>query len=258
MFTIDEAACIGCASCVTVCPSGLFSLGEDGKAKAPNQKRCMRCMHCTATCPTRAVHFEDVPAGEAYSDHPSGGLERLVTTRRSIRHYRDELPPRELIQWALDTAEYAPSGHNMHTHRWTVLWGRGETDRAVQAVFDWALETRADPTLTILARQKRNLITCGAPCVLLCHSGQESPNHTIDAAIAMETVELLLAERGVSTCWAGYLQRLSNHVPALQQRLELPEGHRVRCAMMVGYADGEQYPNRPWRPKAQPRWLETE
>ena len=114
MFTIDEAACIGCASCVTVCPSGLFSLGEDGKAKAPNQKRCMRCMHCTATCPTRAVHFEDVPAGEAYSDHPSGGLERLVTTRRSIRHYRDELPPRELIQWALDTAEYAPSGHNMH------------------------------------------------------------------------------------------------------------------------------------------------
>jgi nitroreductase len=121
--------------------------------------------------------------------------------------------------------------------------------------FDWAKEGNSS-YLTEMAERGANLITCGAPCLIFCHSPEDYANCVLDPAIAMETVELLLANRGLSTCWAGILLRLSNQVPAICETLQLPEGNKVRCALMVGYADGENYPNIPYRPKAQPMWLE--
>ena len=71
-------------------------------------------------------------------------------------------------------------------------------------------------------------------------------------------LELLLVHKGLGTCWGGYLRQVSDRFPEIRQKLGLPEGAHVRCALMVGYPKGEKYPNPVWRPKAEALWLEQE
>ncbi len=122
MVYIDKSACIGCGRCIRGCAMGVFVPGEHGPEIHP-KRRCIQCMHCAAGCPQKAIRFEELPTDAVYPSMPEDPLERLIRTRRSIRHYKDTLPPKELIVRALETAASAPSGKNQRAYRWTVVWG---------------------------------------------------------------------------------------------------------------------------------------
>ena len=58
---IDRAKCVGCLTCVLVCPYGAVAEGEDGVAR-----KCELCLHnsvgepaCAAGCPNRAIVYEE-------------------------------------------------------------------------------------------------------------------------------------------------------------------------------------------------------
>ncbi len=51
---VDKNKCIGCGTCVNVCPQGVFVM-KDGKAEAVNQKACVGCRACEASCPADAI-----------------------------------------------------------------------------------------------------------------------------------------------------------------------------------------------------------
>jgi len=56
-MVVDEERCIGCGTCVDVCPVRIFSL-EDRKATVKNQDKCMKCGQCVERCPARAITNE--------------------------------------------------------------------------------------------------------------------------------------------------------------------------------------------------------
>ncbi len=51
---IDKEKCIGCGTCVAICPVGAISLDADGKAVIDKEK-CINCGACKATCPVDAI-----------------------------------------------------------------------------------------------------------------------------------------------------------------------------------------------------------
>ncbi len=51
---VDKNKCIGCGTCVSICPVGAISFGADGKAKIDRAK-CIRCGACQASCPVEAI-----------------------------------------------------------------------------------------------------------------------------------------------------------------------------------------------------------
>jgi carbon-monoxide dehydrogenase iron sulfur subunit len=62
---LDSDKCIGCKSCVIVCPFGAITVGPDGRTIV----KCDLCAArlavgqqpaCVAGCPTRALHFGEV------------------------------------------------------------------------------------------------------------------------------------------------------------------------------------------------------
>jgi nitroreductase len=231
-------------------------LGMDGGNPSPRERRrCIRCMHCVSTCPKQAIHFTGTPEGGDYLPVPEGELERLVLSRRSVRKFREEPPKREDLQWALDCAEYAPSGKNAHEHHWTIVYGRPQTIALTEAVLDVCRKTGNAPELPKLFEKGTDLICCGAPCMIVGWSPDDALNPVLDPAVALTTVELLLVSRGYGTCWGGYLRQVSDEDAALRAMLGVPEGSRVRCALMVGYP-AEHYPNIPYRPDAQIHWID--
>lgn len=54
---LESALCIGCGSCVDVCPHGVFFM-EAGTAKIIDRARCMECGACALNCPTKAISVQ--------------------------------------------------------------------------------------------------------------------------------------------------------------------------------------------------------
>ncbi|MBP3431313.1 MAG: 4Fe-4S binding protein [Clostridia bacterium] len=55
---VDKNKCIGCGTCVAICPVGAISFDTDGKAKIDKTK-CIRCGACQASCPVEAIDLDE-------------------------------------------------------------------------------------------------------------------------------------------------------------------------------------------------------
>lgn len=253
MISFDLSRCVGCGSCARVCPMGYLTL-EDKVPQVRQRRRCIECGHCVATCPKQAVSLT-VPGVELSCPAPENELEQLMLRRRSVRHFRTDPPPREIIQRALDLAEYAPSGKNAHQHRWTVLYGLEETEKVTEMALEFSQRTGEAKELIKIKAAGTNLLTCDAPCVIIAWSPDDALNPVADPVLALALVELQLNRAGLATCWGGYLKQIAQADRDLSSYLGIPEGANLRCALMVGYAKGENYPNQPPRPKAGIHWL---
>ncbi len=55
---IDAKKCIGCGTCVSVCPVNVFEL-KGGKSKVIKPQDCTECGACVTSCPTKAIKLVD-------------------------------------------------------------------------------------------------------------------------------------------------------------------------------------------------------
>lgn len=53
-ISLDSDSCIGCRSCMTVCPHGVFDIKEK-RAVIINRNDCMECGACGQNCPVSAI-----------------------------------------------------------------------------------------------------------------------------------------------------------------------------------------------------------
>lgn len=57
---IDPNKCIGCKTCIEVCPMGVFEFdGDKKKAVAKKEGECIACRACEVQCPENAIKVED-------------------------------------------------------------------------------------------------------------------------------------------------------------------------------------------------------
>lgn len=54
---IDKKKCIGCGTCVAICPMGAISFKKDGKPEIDRSK-CIHCGSCEASCPVEAIKLD--------------------------------------------------------------------------------------------------------------------------------------------------------------------------------------------------------
>ena len=59
---LDPNACIGCGTCVSVCPFMVYEMKKGNKGKKiavpAYQEDCFLCQSCQAQCPTDAIIIE--------------------------------------------------------------------------------------------------------------------------------------------------------------------------------------------------------
>ena len=98
-FIVDTEKCIGCISCVKVCPGGVLSLNSSKKAEITDFKQfgwngCWKCEHCLAVCPTGAISIfghkpeSSLPAAER--EITASVLDSLIANRHSCRRFKDK------------------------------------------------------------------------------------------------------------------------------------------------------------------------
>ncbi|MDJ0667813.1 MAG: nitroreductase family protein [Desulfobacterales bacterium] len=132
---INGERCIGCGTCIAVCPSGTLAL-EAGQAIVSGHES-LSCGHCEAACPVEAIRigalnndsqqfatFRQQTDWLAPGSADIASLVQLMRSRRSCRNYQDRPVPLAVLQDLVKIGLTAPSGSNCQPWAFTLLPSR--------------------------------------------------------------------------------------------------------------------------------------
>lgn len=159
----------------------------------------------------------------------------LAELRRSVRAYREEALPEELVLKVLDTARKAPSACNKQPWRFVVVRGE-ELRRKLGLAYSREWFWKAPVVVAVCVVKSEAWVR-----------GQDGANYgMVDGAIAMDHLTLAAAEEGLGTCWIGAFD------PATARSvLGLPENVDIVAMTPLGWpAENEPRRERTRRPLA--------
>lgn len=215
-----------------------------------SEDSCIACGHCMAFCPHGAARVDVLPLEDmrpidrkALPD--AGTVEGLFRARRSIRHFKKEPVPRDLLEQVLGAARHAPSAKNARPVRWLMVYER-EALRAVgNSVAEWLDAMLVDSARPPAIKEAKALSRAwrmgidplfrGAPHLALAVTPKDNAWAGADAAIALTYLELAALPHNIGACWAGYVATAARMHPPLQRLLGLGAGEIVSGGQMLGF-----------------------
>ena len=154
------------------------------------------------------------------------GFQELAETRRSVRAYKPDAVPEELVQQVLETGRLAPSACNKQPWRFIVV--RSETTRrALGAAYAREWFWKAPVVIAV----------CILPKEAWVRSFDGKNYAMVDGALAMDHMQLAAAELGLGTCWIGAFDPSS-----AREILNLPDGVELVGMTPLGFPDVEPNP----------------
>ena len=141
-----------------------------------------------------------------------------IKMRKSVRAFKNEDVPDEVLNRILDAARLAPSANNFQEWRFVVVRDAKTRRKIAQAACRQTFVGEAPVVLACCAKDNRHVMTCGQSC------------YPIDAAIAIDHLTLCAAAEGLGTCWIGAF-----YEDEVKQILGIPPEIRVVALLPLGY-----------------------
>ena len=157
--------------------------------------------------------------------------------RRSVRAYKPEHVPQELMDQILTAGSYAASG-------------MGRQPVIVLAVTDREVRDRLSRiNAAVMGRDGDPFY--GAPDVLVVLADKSSPTHVYDGALVMGNMMNAAASLGIASCWIHRAKETfeGEEGKALLKELGIEGDYEGIGNLIIGYADGEMKPAAPRKEK---------
>lgn len=150
----------------------------------------------------------------------------VIRTRRSVRKYRSDPIPQEVLERVLDAARIAPSGSNRQPARFIVVTSADIKQKLVPMCHDQAFIATAPVLICAVGRD------------IKYNRGEWMGDYAmiVDVAIAVDHLTLAARAEGLGTCWIG-----SFNNAAVKEFLKLPEDVNVVALTPLGYPEGDPF-----------------
>ncbi len=261
MVSIDSQKCIGCGACVKDCFFQVLHL-ENGKAAVSGD--CFRCGHCIAVCPKNAVSITDYPMdevqeydAETFALKPENLL-HFIQFRRTVRQFKQEPIPRNMLEMILEAGRYTPTAANRQDVSYImiqerleelqpILWdGLAEMlKQGVAGPFAYRMQHFCDAHA---ADPNEDRLFCHANAMLLVLA--ENP---LNGGLAASSMELMAQAQGVGVLYSGFLQRTILATPKAKEFLGMDDSKTLCACMLLGLSDVKYHRTVP-RKKAHVTW----
>lgn len=150
----------------------------------------------------------------------------VVRTRRSVRSFRPDPIPQEVLDRILDAARIAPSGSNRQPTRLIVVRSQKVKHDLVPMCHDQAFIATAPVVVVACGRDIKH------------NRGEWMGRYAmiVDVAIAVDHLTLAARAEGLGTCWIGSFKNA-----ALKEYFGLPEEVEVVALTPLGYPQGSPF-----------------
>ena len=256
---IDYDKCTNCRTCVRTCPRMLFNEEEDEERITydDSNSMCIRCGHCVARCPEDAILFEEM--GESYTFKGINNPEEIVgfeemfkffQAHRSIRQYKKQKVPKEILQKLFNAMQWAPTGRNMRSESLTIISDKKQLIELSEAIQETLTNDKAwgwlyGERLENLAKQFEAPVYFDAPHLIVVSTQLPTVIGIQNIANLITYGRLAAHSLGLGTCWNGWTQVGIELNPKIMKIA----GIRAKAfgAFTVGYPDYPVYrtPPRP-------------
>ncbi len=158
-----------------------------------------------------------------------------IETRRSIKKYKNEMIPQEIINEIVEAGTYAPTGMNRQSP-------------IIIAVTDKETRDKLSNLNAKIIGREGNDPFYGAPVVLIVLADKKCPTYIYDGSLVMGNMMLAAHSLGIGSCW----------IHRAKEEFETEEGKEILKKLgiegdyegighcILGYVDGEE-------PNAKPR-----
>jgi len=267
---VTSGDCNGCGQCIAICPNFVLEMIES-KAAVVREQWCIGCGHCGAVCPTGAILYK----GSPLDIHPKKGetpamspetLKLLLRERRSVRIYKSEPVPDEILNRILDAGRYTPTGSNSQNVHYGVLTSPDQIAalQKMTILFYEKIFSRVQGRFGMLLvsliagrktseylreslpmieyaneqmKQGKDLLFHHAPVVILAHAESSDPCSPFNCSVALYNCSLMAHTLGLGCCFNGFLVNAVNRAPKIKGWLGIPKDHQCYAAMTLGFPD---------------------
>jgi nitroreductase len=147
----------------------------------------------------------------------------VIRTRRSIREFRPDPVPEDVLRRILEAARVAPSGSNRQPWRLILVKDKMEKERIVPLAGGQRFVAEA-PIL---------IVACGQDIKYNRGGYMGELSMLVDVAIAVDHLTLAARAEGLGTCWIGSFD--NTHIKEL---LKIPHDFNVVALVPLGYPKG--------------------
>lgn len=148
----------------------------------------------------------------------------LIISRRTIRQFKPEPIPKDVLKMLINTARLAPSAANMQPLEFIVV-DEGEISKEIFSCLRWAayIAPEGDP---------RPGHEPTAYMVILVNSKIKDKDFERDAGATIENMMLAAWEKGIGSCWIQSIDRSKVH-----EILKIPVDYKIDSILALGYPD---------------------
>lgn len=255
ILCINTKKCIGCSECVRVCSKYNISMNGD-IPEFVSVKDCNRCLHCVSVCPVKAIEYDyesfNKPLDElAKIDRninlvTAQDMLSLIKKRRTVRHFKEQIPSKEELSLILEAANYAPSAGNRQPLRYVIIQDKLE-EITIEAMYELQTLAVENPRLPyaglwsdmIKSYRRDNIdrLFYHAPVVIAVIGDSEiTKNLDCDCGIAAENMSLMAETMGLGTCMNAFFAAAGSS-DKIKELLKIKKSERLLLGIAVGYPD---------------------
>ena len=142
----------------------------------------------------------------------------LISLRKSVRSYKDQQIPSEVLDRVLDAARLAPSANNAQEWRFVVVTDEENRRKLAGTTNGYTFIGEAPAIIVCCAETDQHVMSCGISAF------------TVDVSIAIDHMTLAAVAEGLGTCWIGGF-----NAGKVKEILGIPDEIVVVELLSIGY-----------------------
>lgn len=154
----------------------------------------------------------------------------FITQRRSIRRYKPDPVPEEVLTQILSAAVSAPTGGNMQPWEFVIIDDAATKGAVVDTTYSGYYSGPGNPQSWLLEAPLLIVVCCNFKRTRARYGPSGQKWAPLDVAAAIQNILLASHSMGLGACWVGGF-----HQERLAAILQIPEGVEPLAIVSVGY-----------------------
>ncbi len=269
-ININPETCTGCGLCAKVCSKKILKM-DHRKVEVEDYPdwSCCQCGLCMSICPTQSILVEGLNYNEfetlPENDVDFTNLEKMLSSRRSIRSFRDRKVERDTLNKMISASAMPPIGAPPLNVQVLVLDEKKHLDELyLDTVRCWKkmMKSMKNPIYRIISRRVaganqyhalthhalpsariccessdkgKDAFTFKAPAIIFFHGSKLSVCIMENCWLAASYATIAAHSLGLGSIFSGMIPPIINMNIDVKRKLGIPDENNIYSCLMLGY-----------------------